>query len=320
MEMISVIPLISNSSSIALLIHISPDGDAVGSSIALMHALEGMGKRVDIYCQDQAPRVFNFLDGIHRIRKPGDIQKKYDLAISLDCSDRERMGTCSAIMDKADNSANIDHHLSNTMYADINIVDDKASATGEMVVELISLLINTIDKKIAQALYTAIVSDTGGFSFSNTTAKTHRAVALLIEAGVDVNDISTRLFKNHSIEWIRLLGETINSLEIHHNGKVAVMNITRQMLSNTGADEEQTSGIIQYAKDIYGVELAIVLREIDNSTTKASLRSQSLIDVSQLALKFGGGGHKRASGCTINMPIAKAEQSLMNVVGLYFEE
>lgn len=318
--MTDIIPSISGSSSIALIIHISPDGDAVGSSIALMLALESMGKFVDIYCQDEVPKLFDFLEGSQRILKPDKKIKNYDMAISLDCSDRDRMGTCASIMDTASGSGNIDHHISNTMYADINIVDDKASATGELIVELIHLLINSMDKEMARALYTAIASDTGGFSFSNSTPKSHRAVAHLIESGVDVDEVSTILFKNHSLEWVRLLGEAINSLKIYHKGKVAVMHITREMLNTSGACEEHSSGIIQYAKDIIGVELGMVLREIDDCTTKVGFRSQSSVDVSKLALEFGGGGHKRASGCTINLPIDNAEQKLMKVVELYFKE
>ena len=205
------------------------------------------------------------------------------MVIALDCSDPERMGSCSVIMDKAIISANIDHHISNTLYSDINVVDGDASATGEIVYELINLLEIIPDKDIAEALYTAIVSDTGRFSYSNTTPKTHRVVATLIEWGADIDKLSNLLFKNHSLEWIKLLGQAINSLRIYHDGKVAIMHITKEMMAKAGATEEHSNGIIQYAKDISGVELAAVLREVDDSTIKVSLRSQSIVDVSVLA-------------------------------------
>lgn len=320
MKMIDIVQPISKCSSVALITHINPHGDAIGSSIALMHALEGMGKLVDVYCQDDVPSVFEFLIGSDRIKKPGNSTKMYDLVIALDCSDVERMGDCGQIMDRADRSANIDHHISNTFYADINIVDENASATGEIVFGLINFLVKSMDKNIAEALYTSIVSDTGGFSFSNTTSKTHRIIADLIEWGANVDRISNLLFKNHSLEWVRLLGQAINSLNIYHNGQVAIMHITQEMLKNVGATEEQSDGIIQYAKDISGVELAIVLREENTSTTKVSFRSQSVIDVSALAQEFGGGGHKRASGCTINLPLIQAQESLMKAIDPYFEE
>ena len=223
-------------------------------------------------------------------------------------------------MDKAKSSANIDHHVSNTFYAKVNVVDEDAAATGEIVYHLISLLGIKPNKIIAEALYTAIVSDTGRFSFSNTRPKTHRIVANLIEWGVDVVKLSNLLFNNHSLEWVRLLGQAINSLEIYHDGKVAIMHITKEMMDRTGTTEEHSTGIIQYAKDITGVELAALLREVDASTVKVSLRSQSIIDVSLLAQEFGGGGHKRAAGCTINLPLIQAQKNLMKVIDSYFKE
>jgi len=315
-----IVQSIIQSSSIALITHINPDGDAIGSTIALMHALDKMEKLVDVYCQDMVPSMFDFLDGINRVTKPDQSTKSYDLVISLDCSDPERMGTCAPIMDKAIRSANIDHHVSNTLFANINVVDEEASATGEIIYKLITLLDIEPNKSIAEALYTAIVSDTGRFSFSNTTPTTHRIVANLIEWGADVVQLSNLLFNNHALEWVRLLGQAINSLEIYHDGKVAIMHITQEMMDKTGAIEEHSSGIIQYAKDITGVELAALLREVDDSTIKVSLRSQSIVDVSLLAQEFGGGGHKRAAGCTINLPLIQAQEELMKVIDSYFKE
>jgi phosphoesterase RecJ-like protein len=320
MRMIDIVEAIHESNSIALITHINPDGDAVGSLIALMLALDKMEKSVYGYCQDDVPKSLCFLDGADRISKLTDPVERYDLAVALDCSDRERMGDCASIMDMAIRSANIDHHRSNTYYADINIVHEDASATGEMIYELVQQLEDTGDKNIAEALYTAIVTDTGGFSFSNTTARTHRVIANLIEWGAEVTELSTRLFRNHSPEWIRLLGEAINTLKIYHEGRVSTLYVTREMLQKVGASEEHINGIIQYGKDISGVELAVFFREVDPSTTKVSFRSGSLIDVSALAQKFGGGGHKRASGCTINLPLFKAHKYTMEVIDNYFRE
>lgn len=316
-----VIYAIGKSSSIAIVTHVNPDGDAIGSSIALMRAIDGVGKKtVDLYCQDEPPKVFDFLEGFDRVKKPEGIKKVYDLVIALDCSDLERMGSCSSIMEKADYTINIDHHVSNTHYADINIVDSDAAATGEVIFNLIDLLTSSNIGSIAEPLYTAIISDTGGFSFSNTTPKTHRITADLIEWGVDLDRISRLLFKEYSLEWVRLLGKAINSLKIYHDGNVAIMHITQEMFKSSGATVEHTTGIIQYAKDISGVELAIVLREESPHTTKVSLRSQSQIDVSALAMQFGGGGHKRAAGCTFNLPLIQAQGHLMKALNMYFEE
>jgi len=318
--MTDIVEAINESNSIALITHINPDGDAVGSLIALMHALDKMGKSVYGYCQDDIPRSLSFLEGVKRITKPINPIEGYDLAIALDCSDRERMGDCVSIMDKAMRSANIDHHISNTYYADINIVHGNASATGEIVYELVQFLEDTGDKNMAEALYTAIVTDTGGFSFSNTSARTHRVIASLIEWGAEVSKLSNRLFKNHSLEWTRLLGEAINTLKTYHGGRVSTLYVTREMLQRVGATEEHINGMIQYGKDIAGVDLAVFFKEVDPSTTKVSFRSDSLVDVSALAQRFGGGGHKRASGCTINQPLCKAKKDTMEAIDYYFKE
>lgn len=320
MKMIDIKGVILDSSSIALITHINPDGDAVGSSLALMHALKDLGKQVEIFCQDDVPEMFGFLNGITAIEKPkSGAFLVYDLAIALDCSDRGRMGNCSVIMDNAVRSANIDHHISNTYYSDFNIVDEKAAATGELVFELIELLGDSKKKAIAEALYIAIASDTGGFSFSNTTAKSHRIVADLIEWGADVGRLSGLIFKNRSLQWVKLLGETLDTLKTYHGGKVSVLYITQEMLRKAGATEEHTDGIIQFGKDISGVELAVILREIDSHTTKVGFRSESLIDVSSLAGKFDGGGHQRASGCTINLPLHRAQEAIMKAIDQYFK-
>ena len=200
MMMADIIGAINASSIIAIVTHINPDGDAIGSSLALMHAIKNKGKEVQVYCQDDIPQTFDFLAGVKNIRKPELIQNtKYDLVIALDCSDMDRMGSCNTIFNRSERSANIDHHISNTRYAQINIVDGKAAATGEIIFELIKKLINFKDKNIARALYTSIVSDTGRFAFSNTTSRTHRVVAELLDWGADQVEISNQLFKNYSL-------------------------------------------------------------------------------------------------------------------------
>lgn len=314
------VSIINNSTSIALIAHIMPDGDTLGSCIALKLALEIMGKDVDIYCEDPVPHTFRFLEGIQKIKLPTKPIKQYELVIAVDCSDKGRLGyTCSLLFNNAAKTINIDHHVSNTEYADINVVDPKASATGELIYELIIKLGVELKKTIADALYTAISSDTGSFCFSNTSSRTHNIAAKLLECGVEVDKLSTILFKQHSIAWTRLLAKALETLELHLEGKVALIYISKEMISSVGADEGDTSGIINYAKDIEGVEVAIMLKE-EKDSIKVGLRSQYLIDVSRIAQQFGGGGHIRAAGCRIEASLEEARNIILEAVKEAFSE
>ena len=314
MKVNEAVLLINDSDSIALIAHIKPDGDALGSCMALKHALEIIGKKVDVYCQDPVPHIFSFLEGIQAIKIPTEPIKQYDVVIAIDCSDKERLGdVCGMLFDKAAKTINIDHHVSNTEYADINIVDSEASATGELIYELIISLGVKPEKTIAEALYTAITTDTGSFCYSNTTSRTHYIAAKLLECGIEVDRLSTILFKQHTVAWTRLLGKALGTLELHLEGKVALIQITREMIEDVGAGEGDTSGIINYAKDIEGVEVAIMLKEEEDSV-KVGLRSQFLIDVSQIAGQFGGGGHVRAAGCKIEASLEEARDIILKAV------
>jgi len=306
--------MINNSSDIALIAHVMPDGDTLGSCVALKQALEIIGKKVDIYCEDPVPHTYSFLERIQKIKMPPEPIKQYELVIAVDCSDKERLGyTCNLLFDKAAKTINIDHHVSNTEYADINIVDSKAAATGELIYELIIELGVKPEKTIAEALYTAISTDTGSFCYSNTTSRTHYIIAKLLEYGVEVDKLSTILFKQHSIAWTRLLGKALETLELYLDGKVALIYISKEMIDKVGANEGDTSGIINYAKDIEGVELAIMLKE-EKDSVKVGLRSQYLIDVSQIARQFGGGGHIRAAGCKIETSLEEARNIILKAV------
>jgi len=311
---------INNSTNIALIAHIMPDGDTLGSCVALKRVLEIIGKKVDSYCQDPIPDVYNFLEGTREFKIPDEHVIQYDLVISVDCSDKDRLGyLCSVLFDKAVKTMNIDHHISNTMYADINIVDSNASATGELIYELILESGAEPRGEIAAALYTAISTDTGSFCYSNTTSRTHYIIAKLLEYGVEVDRLSTILFKQHSLAWTRLLGKALNTLEMHLNGKVSVIQISKEMIDEVAAREEDTSGIINYAKDIEGVEVAILLKE-GKDAVKVGLRSQSMIDVSEIARQFGGGGHVRAAGCSIEASLEKARELILESVKNKFGE
>lgn len=298
---------------IALIAHIQPDGDTIGSCLALADILCFEGKKVDLYCQDNVPGTLKFLHGSDRFINTLDNEVVYDLAIAVDCSDKDRMGTCCSVFNSSKNTINIDHHVSNTMYADMNLVYPNAAATGEIVFMVAKYLNIKIDKHAAESLYTAISTDTGSFCFGNTTSDSYHIAADLLDCGIDVERITNFLYKSNRIERIRLLGRALNSLDLYENGKIAVMTITREDISVSGALDSETENLINYAKDIMGVELGILLKEASDGSIKASFRSKGNIDVSELAGHFNGGGHKAASGATLSLETSKAKELILSV-------
>ncbi|MGI6188155.1 MAG: bifunctional oligoribonuclease/PAP phosphatase NrnA [Clostridiales bacterium] len=312
-KFLSAIEILEQGSKFALVAHVMPDGDTIGSCSALMSVLMENGKHVDMYCHDTPPANLSFLQGVGDFRKRVDKNVLYDAVICLDCSDETRLGDCGSVLSNATRTVNIDHHITNTEYADINIVDPDASSTAELVYALIGKLNpKALSLPVCEALYTGIVTDTGGFVFSNTTAAAHRIAARLIECGVDVDKLNRLIYKNTPLDKVRLLGIVLNSLEMHMKDTIAFLTVSRSMIKQAGFtdanyDDSSTEGLINYAIDINGVECAALFKEIENNKTKVSFRTKTKIDASALATRFGGGGHVRAAGCTIEENLEKSK-------------
>lgn len=300
--------LLKNSKKIALVGHIMPDGDTTGSCLALAYALESLGKDVFLFCQDDIPDNLCFLEGCEKFNNELTPDNKYfDLIFALDCSDPERLGIFKKLLELNEQTINIDHHVSNTEFASLNWVDPNAAATCELIYELIESLNIHIDINIANALYTGISTDTGNFSYSNTTSKTHSIAAQLLTLGVKPEEISNNLYRNNSLERVKLIARVIDTIELYKHGQISTIEITKDMLTKVGADEKESSGMVGYAKDIKGVELALLFKEQEDGQIKVSMRSKNIIDCNKLANIFGGGGHARAAGCTINSSLYDAK-------------
>ena len=319
-KLLSAIKVLKEGCQFALVAHVMPDGDTIGSSLSLMGVLKESGKGVDMYCHDDPPSNLGFLQGIHEFRKHIDNDIVYDAVICLDCSDESRLGACAALLNNAGCSVNIDHHVTNTKYADINIVDPKASSTAELVFNLIEEFSNkTPSLPVCEAIYTGIVTDTGGFQFSNTTSAAHRIAARLIEYGVDVDRLTRLIYKNIPLSKIRLLGIVLNSLEMYMDNTVAFLTVTRSMIKKAGFtdvnyNDSNTEGLINYAIDINGVECAVMFKELDENTTKVGFRTKSRIDASVLATMFDGGGHAKAAGCTIEENVERSKALVLDAL------
>ncbi len=279
--------------------HDSPDGDAIGSVLAFGKALENLNKEYRVYIGDNIPDKYIFLHGADKIITSEDnIDIIPQVTLALDCGDLNRLKLENEIY--LNFIITIDHHVSNNYFGHINIVDPKACATGEILYNLFKNLDIKIDIDMASALYTAILTDTGCFRFSNTTPNSHIIASELIKKGVSVQKITREIYEKRSIENLKILGKALDNLQVSDNGKYAWSFITREMIRETNAKESDLEGIINYIREINGVEVGILFNETSNSSVKVGFRSNEFVDVSELANYFSGGGHKRAAGCKIS--------------------
>lgn len=303
---------IMESDTIAILPHVFADGDALGSSFALALALSEMGKKAEVLLEEKVPLLYDFLPGRNLSFIYEKSEEQYDLALALDCGDMERLGGRKEVFVNASRTANIDHHNTNTGFAMLNHVDTTSSSTGEIIFSLLDRIGHKSGADVAVNLYVAISTDTGGFRYSNTTPGTHIIASKLISQGVDVAEISRIVFDTTSYEKVKLTGTAIHSLELIENGRIAVMTLTNEMISKTGAREEESEGIINIGRNIRGVEVAAMLREMGNGEIKVNLRSNLYVDVSAVAGRFSGGGHKRAAGFTTTGDIMRVKDALLD--------
>lgn len=303
--------LIKSSDDIAILPHLAADGDALGSSLAFALAVISLGKRARIILEEDMPSTFEFLpwNGLFELYEKRD--SDYKTVVAVDCGDIGRLGHRKEIFDRAEVTVNIDHHNTNTSFALHNYVSTQASATAEIIYELLPMLGVEPDREIALCLYIAISTDTGGFRYSNTTPSTHMIAAKLLETGIDVADITRRVFETTSFEKVKLTGEAIRSIELLEGGKVAVITLLNSKYKQTGAKDEDSEGIVNIARNIKGVEVAVMLREMENGEIKVNLRSNMYFDVSKIAGLNSGGGHRRAAGYTAKATLQTVKEKLL---------
>ncbi len=305
-----IISAIEKHDTFAIAGHTNPDADAIGSCYAMAHILKAMGKKADVYVEEEIPKSLTFLPGKSIVYEEA---KSYDVCLCIDCGDIRRVGVRSSLIDSAKVSINIDHHYANTNFANINLVVAQACSSGEICYDLIKQLGVDIDKDCAVCLYSAMSADTGGFKYSNTTPDSLRKAADLLEKKIDAAKINRLLFDTESIEQMRLKGEISNRVEIYCDGAVALSYLTKQMLEKYDLSDKEVDNICDIARRIEGVEVAISVKECASSI-KISLRSNEYIDVSKIAEKFGGGGHVRASGLVLDCDFDTAKKKIVDEV------
>ena len=291
--------------------HISPDGDALGSSIALSLALESLGKETIIYDKDPVPEFYKFLPGHKRFTQSiSNLKFEISNLILLDCNELERTG-----IEKIEfvSSAVIDHHETEKEFGDIKWIEPHAAATGLMLFYIIKELGVKITKDIAINLYAAIAIDTGTFRYSNTTPEVLRVAAELIEAGADPSYIAESLYETWSESRFRLLLKVLNTLDI--NNSIAITLVTLDMFRETGASVEDTENFVGFPRLLKSVNISVLFREIENNYYKVSLRSKGKeMNVAKIAAAFGGGGHRNAAGCKIRSDFKTAKEKLLKAI------
>lgn len=294
----SIARLIEENNDFTLIMHVSPDGDAIGSACALRLALMAMGKRVQAVCDGDVPRIYRFLEGAEDIIKPNDARIT-SAAIAVDCADEGRMGAADEIFAQAKHTANIDHHVTNTMFAQHNAVEAHAAAAAEVVKRLIEQLDADFGANIATCLFCGLVTDTGNFAYSNTTPDTLFAAGELLQRGADNALINRAVYRSAPVSKRRMLGLGLIKAEYLHGGKVAVCKLTRADFDRFNARDEDCEGIIDNLRDVENVEIAMFMREKEPNVYKVSMRAKEYANVCAVAERYGGGGHRLAAGCTV---------------------
>jgi phosphoesterase RecJ-like protein len=309
--------VLSLADSILIFPHIQIDGDALGSAVALCVTLLNQGKKADIVIEDKIPENLKFLDdGL--CTYDSEIQSP-DVCVAVDCSDISRIGKRQNIFKEGKKTILIDHHRTSIAFADLNFVDESSSSTGEIVYELLKQMKWNIDARIAEAIYTAILTDTGRFMYSNTTGNTHAITSELFDIGIDHNKVGVEIYQKKRLEKIRLMNAIMESLEMIYEGKACIAVMTEQMLIDTGALREETEGVVEELRSIDGVEIAAFIKE-EKDGIKVTMRSKTEADVSKIATKFGGGGHKKAAGCTMHGTIEEVKSLITQAVKLELNE
>lgn len=302
----------------ALMSHMRPDGDAIGSQLGLGLALEAMGKTVYYWNEDGLPESLAFLAGSEKITRPPIEAVAIDVAVALDTATRVRLGESNLLAAaKAKVWINIDHHLSNPGYGDVNYVDATSPATGQIVYEILQELRMPIPDAARDAIYVAVSTDTGSFQYDSTTAKTYRMAADLVDRGLAVGEINAKTYDSHPYRRIELLRALLNTLELSHEGRVAHWQMLDAWREQWSLQPDDSEGLIDMIRAIRGVQVAVFFEELPGGKIRVSMRSKDRqVNVCDIATQFGGGGHALAAGIRMAGPMAVAKQQVLDAIAV----
>jgi phosphoesterase RecJ-like protein len=315
-----ILKSIKTAGRILVAAHKDPDGDAVGSLLAMGLACARLGKQTTLYNESPIPAVYQFLPRVELIQRRLESPEAYDAAVILDCGDLARAGERWPDIARVPVIINVDHHISNTGFGHLRLIDGQACATAEIVFRLVRALGVALDREIATCIYTGILTDTGSFRFANTNSAAFEISREMTELGVDPYEVARHVFGSYSLGRIKLLNLALNSIEISPNGRLSLMIVTQSMLAETHTQQEDVDGLINYARRIQAVRVAALIQEQTNGCVApdgrtgfhVSLRSDGTVNVAELAGAFGGGGHHNAAGFQIESTLPDIKSSLLD--------
>ena len=303
--------IINGTDQISCLAHKDADADSLGSALGFALALRAMGRRVRVVVPEPLPRLLEHLPGFETVETGG--APLGDTVFTFDCATLGRFGERRVEVERATTVVNIDHHLSNTAFGTINLVDGSASATGQVIYRLLRELGAPISPAVAHNLYAALFTDTGGFRHENTNEAALRLAAALVAAGADPGWVALKSYKSRTLAQVRLEGLAIAQMRSEMDGRLLWSEVTLPMLEQAGADLQDSEGIIDALQSIATMEIAILFKEVSPDRSKISVRSREPIDATDLCTPFGGGGHRRAAGAEFRDPLPVAERKVLEV-------
>lgn len=306
---------LKNNERFLLATHVNPDGDAIGSLGALALVLEGMGKQVVAYCQDEVPEFLRFLPYADRIVREISGLDRFEVAVVLDCGAFDRIGSAVEVLQHVGKIIHIDHHSSSGDFGQLNLVRPECSSTAEILYEIFQAIPVSLTPEVAENIYTAILTDTGSFRFANTTARTLAIAAEMVSLGVAPEKVAGEIYDSMSPERIELLARSLDTLTLRSNGRVAAMHVSRRMLEETGTSLIDTDGFVNYPRAISTAEIAIFFRELAADEVNVSLRSRSGHDVAEFARIHGGGGHHNAAAFRLGGSLSEVVEKVLTEAG-----
>jgi phosphoesterase RecJ-like protein len=306
-----VVELIEAKNRFAVVSHLRPDGDGLGSSLGLCWVLRSLGKEAEVISRDPVPNAYSQLPGACAVRVTPAIDRPYDAVFVIECSDIARPGIRDLDQQFV---VNIDHHATSAQFGSINWIDPTASAVGEMIYNLCKALGVRVSKEIAECVYTALLTDTGSFHYSNTSDRTFKVASELVRAGVKPAKISQAVYSSHPWSKIELMGQVLATARRDSTGRVAWLRQTLEMQQRAGATEDDGDGLVNYPMSAGEVEAVAFLKETEPGVYRASLRSKGDLNVARIAERFGGGGHRNAAGCTLRGDWDEAEDAVVSLL------
>ena len=291
--------------------HQRPDGDAIGSAMAAAFALRALGKQADVVFDAPPPHFLQPFPGVDQLRVATRVAEAYDAAVIMECGALDRTGVAGLDLSPV---LNIDHHLGNTRYGQVNWIDESAAACTELVFTLVERLGAPLTREVATHIYLGILTDTGSFHFSHMTPRTFEIARRAVEAGADPQWIARTHYDSSTLGRVRIFGAVLNGMELDPTGRVAVLTITEAIAAAAGATNDDTEGLINFPLTVKDIQAVAFFKEMTDGSWRVSLRSKGNVDVRAIASRFGGGGHVNAAGCSATGPLAALRQTFMQLL------